>query len=68
MDDVDYDTISIPEEPLFLPDVEEDSESQISEQMTLTMADSISMAETKSFISVATGATTQSNKSKIYHF
>lgn len=52
MNAVDYDAISIPEEPIFVPqDLDSDHNSFYLRTPTLSIADSISMAETRSFSS-----------------
>ena len=53
MDRVDFDAISIPEEPIFIPhDPDSDTESHYS-YSSFSMADAISMSETTSFTSAS---------------
>ena len=50
MEEIDWDAISIPAEPYFMP-VDSDAETELHEDDTITlgMSDSISLSETKSF-------------------
>ncbi|XP_078486597.1 uncharacterized protein LOC100179724 isoform X1 [Ciona intestinalis] len=61
MDDIDYDAISIPDEPVFIP---KDSESELFRTPAVSMADSISMTETKSYASIRSDASLKNDQRK----
>ena len=58
MEQIDWDAISIPAEPYFMP-VDSDAETELHEEDTITigMSDSISLSETKSFTTFASEGT-----------
>ena len=58
---MDHDAISIPEEPVFVrQDQNSDTDSYSTRATSLSLADSISMAETKSFSSFGGTSTSKS--------
>ena len=68
MEQIDWDAISIPAEPYFMP-VDSDAETELQEEDTITlgMSDSISLSETKSFTTFTSEGTLRGDLQRNAH-
>ena len=68
MEQIDWDAISIPAEPYFMP-VDSDAETEMQEEDTITlgMSDSISLSETKSFTTFTSEGTLRGDLQRNQH-